>query len=235
MSKRQELRAKRAQQERMQRTLIIVGVAVIAIAIVLFVALPPIIEASKPVGDIKEHPLMNRPQVKLNGMGDPNAPVKIIEYSDFQCPYCGRFTLDTEQQLIDSYIATGKVYFEYHSFGDFIGTESARAAEAAYCAGDQNKFWEMHDIIFANQNGENQGAFTDKRLTAFANKLGLDMAVFNDCFTSGKYAAQVKQDGVDATQANVKATPSFLINGTLLEGAQPFSAFQTEIDGQLKK
>ena len=235
MSKRQEMREKRARQERSQRTLIIVGVAVIAIAIVLLVALPSIIDMTKPVGEIKEHPLVNRPQVNLNGMGDPNAPVKIIEYSDFQCPYCERFTLETEQQLIDAYIVTGKVYFEYHSFGDFIGPESGRAAEAAYCAGDQNKFWEMHDIIFANQTGENAGDFADKRLTAFANKLGLDMGKFNDCFTNGKYADQVKQDGVAGQQAGVKATPSFTINGTLLEGAQPFSAFQTAIDGLLKK
>jgi protein-disulfide isomerase len=230
MSKRQELRAKRAQQESTQRILIIVGVAVIAIAFALVLILPQL----TPVGDIAEHKLMNRPQVKFNGMGDPNAPVKIIEYSDFQCPYCGKFTLDTEQQLIDAYVATGKVYFEYHSFGVFIGEESGRAAEAAYCAGDQNKFWEMHDIIFANQTGENVGAYTDKRLTAFAKKLGLDMGAFNDCFTSGKYADQVKQDGEAGRQAGVKATPSFTINGKLFEGAQPFSAFQTEIDALLK-
>ena len=235
MSKRQELRAKRAQQERTQRILIIAGVAVIAIALVLLIALPSIKDALQPAGAIAEHPLMNRPQVKLNGMGDPNAPVKIIEYSDFQCPYCGKFTLETEQQLIDAYIATGKVYFEYHSFGVFIGDESGRAAEAAYCAGDQNKFWEMHDVIFANQTGENVGDFTDKRLTAFAKKLGLDLNTFNDCFTSGKYADKVKQDGVDGQQAGVKATPSFTINGTLFEGAQPFSAFQTAIDALLKK
>jgi protein-disulfide isomerase len=234
MSKRQELRAKRAQQERTQRILIIAGVAIIALAIVLLLALPAIRDWTQPVGDIKEHPLMNRPQVKFNGMGDPNAPVKIIEYSDFQCPYCGKFTLDTEQQLIDAYVATGKVYFEYHSFGVFIGEESGRAAEAAYCAGDQNKFWEMHDIIFANQTGENVGAYTDKRLTAFAKKLGLEMGAFNDCFTSGKYADQVKQDGVAGQQAGVKATPSFTINGKLFEGAQPFSAFKTEIDALLK-
>jgi protein-disulfide isomerase len=234
MSKRQELRAKRAQQERTQRILIIAGVVVIAIAIVMLVALPSIRESLQPEGTITEHKPMNRPQVKFNGMGDPNAPVKIIEYSDFQCPYCGQFTLNTEQQLIDAYIVTGKVYFEYHSFGVFIGEESGRAAEAAYCAGDQNKFWEMHDIIFANQTGENVGAYTDKRLTAFAKKLGLEMGAFNDCFTSGKYADQVKQDGVEGRQAGVKATPSFTINGKLVEGAQPFSAFQTEIDALLK-
>jgi protein-disulfide isomerase len=235
MSKRQELRAKRARQERTQSILIIAGIAVIAIAIVLVLILPSIVESTKPVADIKEHPLMNRPQVKLNGMGDPNAPVKIIEYSDFQCPYCGQFTLDTEQQLIDAYIATGKVYFEYHSFGEFIGVESARSAEAAYCAGDQGKFWEMHDIIFANQSGENEGHFSDKFLTALATKIGLNMGTFNDCFTSNKYADQVKQDGVAGKQAGVQATPSFTINGKLVEGAQPFAAFQTEIDALLKK
>lgn len=231
MSKRQEMREKRAHRERNQRILIIVGVSVIAIALALLLILPTL----QPVGTIAEHPLMNRPQVKFNGMGDPNAPVKIIEYSDFQCPYCAQFVSKTEQQIIDAYVATGKVYFEYHSFGEFIGSESGRAAEAAYCAGDQDKFWEMHDIIFANQNGENVGAFTDKRLTAFASKIGLDTAKFSDCFTSGKYAAQVKQDGVDATQAGVKATPSFVVNGKLVEGAQPFSAFQTEVDALLKK
>ncbi len=230
MSKRQELRAKRAQQERTQRILIIAGVAVIAIAIVLLLALP----ALMPAGDIVEHTPINRPQVQFNTMGDPNAPVKIVEYSDFQCPYCGQFTNDTEQQLIDAYIATGKVYFEYRSFGDFIGAESSRAAEAAYCAGDQEKFWEMHDVIYANQTGENVGAFTDKRLTAFAKKIGLDMAAFNNCFTSGKYADKVKQDGDDAMQAGVRATPSFIINGKLFEGAQPFQAFQAEIEPLLK-
>ena len=226
MSKRQEMRDKHARQERNQRILIIAGVTIIALAIALLLILPSL----KPVGTVADHPLMNRPQVSLNGMGDPNAPVKIIEYSDFQCPYCGRFTLDTEQQLIDAYITTGKVYFEYRSFGEFIGPESRRSAEAAYCAGDQEKFWEMHDLIFANQAGENQGAFTDKRLDAFAQKLGLNMTSFNDCFNSGKYAAKVAQDGVDGTQAGVKATPSFTINGTLFEGAQAFSAFQAAID-----
>lgn len=231
MSKRQELREKHARQERNQRILIIVGVSVIAIAVALLLILPTL----QPVGTIAEHTLMNRPQVKFNGMGDPNAPVKIIEYSDFQCPYCAQFVTKTEQQLIDAYIATGKVYFEYHSFGEFIGPESARSAEAAYCAGDQEKFWEMHDIIFANHTGENVGDFTDKRLIAFANKIGLDAAKFSDCFTSGKYAAQVNQDGVDGAQAGVKATPSFVINGKLFEGAQPFSGFQTEIEALLKQ
>jgi len=231
MSKRQEMREKRDRKQRNQRIWIIAIVSVVAIVVVFFMILPTL----QPVGTIAEHPLMDRKLVKFNAMGDPNAPVKIIEYSDFQCPYCANFVKNTEQQLIDAYIATGKVYFEYHSFGEFIGPESARAAEAAYCAGDQNKFWDMHDLLFANQAAENSGAFTDKRLTAFAAKLGLDAGKFSDCFTSGKYATQVTKDGADAAQSGVKATPSFVINGKLLEGAQPFTAFQTEIDALLKK
>ena len=231
MSKRQEMRDKRARQQRNQRILIIAGVSLIAIAFAVILILPTL----KPVGTIVEAAKIDRPQVNFNTMGDPNAPVKIIEYSDFQCPYCDKFVKDTELQLIDAYIATGKVYFEYRSFGEFIGTESKRAAEAAYCAGDQGKFWEMHDLIFANQSGENTGAFTDKRLIAFADKLGLDAAKFSDCFNGGKYSSRVLQDGTDGTTAGVKATPSFVINGTLFEGAQPFSEFQKTIDGLLKQ
>jgi protein-disulfide isomerase len=234
MSKRQEIRAKRARKERTERILIIAGVAIVAIALALVLILPPIVEASKPVGEIIEPPLIKHSQAKFNTMGDPNAPVKIIEYSDFQCPYCGRYALDTAPLLIEAYIATGKVYFEYRSFGEFIGAESVRAAEAAYCAGDQEKFWEMHDIIYTNQSGENKDGFNDRRLIAFATKLGLDMVAFNDCFSNGKYLERVKQDGLDARKAGVKATPSFIINGKLVEGAQPFEAFQAEIEPLLK-
>jgi len=231
MSKRQEIREREARKKQTLRIVMIVGFVLIVLAVAALLILPSI----KPAGPIVEHTPINRSQVKFNGAGDPNAPVKIIEYSDFQCPYCARFSQLTEQQLMDTYVSTGQVYFEYRSFGEFIGPESTRSAEAAYCAGDQNKFWEMHDLLFANQNGENQGAFNDQRLTTFAEKLGLEMGTFNDCFTSGKYLGQVKQDALDGAQVGVKATPSFILNGKLIEGAQPFSAFQTEIEALLKK
>jgi protein-disulfide isomerase len=93
----------------------------------------------------------------------------------------------------------------------------------------------MHDLIFANQAGENTGAFSDKRLGAFAEKLGLDMGTFNSCFNGGKYVSKVAQDGVDGAALGVKATPSFSINGTLFEGAQGFDAFAAAIDPLLKK
>jgi len=229
MSKRQELRAKREHQEQIQRiiigSIIILGAALLALALIW----PNL----KPIGEVTVPAAKTRPMVDFNTMGDKNAPVTIVEYSDFQCPYCANFSNQTEQQLIDAFIATGKVRFVYRSYGEFIGPESSRTAEAAYCAGDQGKFWEMHDIIFANQNGENVGNFNDRKIVAFAEKIGLDMGQFNDCFNSNKYADQVTQDGVDGQQAGVKATPSFTINGTLFEGAQPIGAFQTTIEAAL--
>ncbi len=231
MSKRQEIRERQARKQRTERIVVIV----VVVALVLVAALFLIVPALLPAGEVAEpKDALTRPQVKFNGVGDPNAPVKIIEYSDFQCPYCARFAAETEPKLLEAYIKTGKVYFEYRSFGEFIGPESRRSAEAAYCAGDQNKFWEMHDLIFANHTGENVGDYTDKRLKAFAQKLGLEMGAFNSCFDNNKYADRVKQDGLDGAQAGVQATPSFTINGKLFEGAQPFEAFQKEIDALLK-
>lgn len=140
-----------------------------------------------------------------------------------------------------SYVADGTVYFVYNSFGDFIGPKSAAAAEAAYCAGDQEKFWEMHDIIFANQTGENVGNYTDRRLSAFAEKIGLDMDQFNSCYNGGDHRDRVNQDAKNATIAGIKATPSFVLTYTvngepktrLIEGAQGYDAFKLEIDAAL--
>lgn len=168
-------------------------------------------------------------------LGDPNAPVKIEIYSDFQCPYCRRFWSDTEGQLFQDYVSTGKVYFTYRSLGAFIGHESQKAAEAAYCASDQEKFWEYHDLLFTNQGAENSGAFSDARLTAFAQSLNLDMIAFNDCFQNGKYVEQVNQDAADAQAANIHSTPTFLINGTMIQGAQPYDVFKQAIESELKK
>ncbi len=169
-----------------------------------------------------------------NTMGDPNAPVKIVEYADFQCPYCLRYWQETEPQIIDNYVKTGKVYYEYRSVGDFIGPESGAAAQAAYCAGDQGKFWQYHDTLFSHWTGENVGDFADSKLTAFAAALGLDQAAFDSCLHSGKYASRLEQDVNNAKADGVQATPSFLINGTLMEGAQPYSAFQQAIEAALQ-
>jgi protein-disulfide isomerase len=174
------------------------------------------------------------PEARFNTMGDPNAPVRIIEYADFQCPYCLQYWRATEPQIIKTYVATGKVYYEYRSVGAFIGPDSALAAEAAYCAGDQNKFWEYHDVLYSNWTGENVGDVAAPKLRQYAATVGLNQNTFDQCLNQGKYVGQVQQDVTNANADGIHSTPSFLINGKLIEGAQPFDVFQKAIETALK-
>lgn len=173
-----------------------------------------------------------RPRVQGNAMGDPDAPVKIVEYSDFQCVYCRLFSTQVEPAIVDAYVATGKVYFVYRSLGDWLGPESQTAAEAAYCAGDQAKFWEYHDILFANQNQER---FFLARLEAFGRALNLNVEEFRSCLDTGKYRDKTLQDRADGESVGVQGTPSFLINETLVSGNQSFEVFQEYIEAEISK
>jgi protein-disulfide isomerase len=237
MSKRQARRAQRRRSDQRNRLIWIgiVSVAAIALAAVL------IIPAIRPAGEVITAEPLARPQTQANTAGDPNAPIRIEEYADFQCPVCVSFYEDVEPALVEAYIATGQVYFIFRSMGEFIGAESAAAAEAAYCAGDQDKFWEMHDTIFTNWNGENAGAFSNRRLIDFADSIALDMDEFRSCFNGGSYSGQVQQDQIDGRQAGVNATPSFLFSYTvggqekteLIRGLIPFEQFQQRVEAAL--
>jgi protein-disulfide isomerase len=164
--------------------------------------------------------------------GDQNAPVTLIEFSDFQCPYCGKFATETEQQIYDQYIKTGKLRFGYIHF-TFLGQESQWAAEASECANDQNAFWPYHDYLFAHQSGENLGAFNKDNLKKFAVTLNLNAEQFNQCLDSGKYTDLVKSQTSMAQNLGVSSTPTMVINGKVLLGAQPFATFQQVIDSDL--
>lgn len=237
MSKRQARREQIRRKEQRSR-LIAIGLVSVGAILVAFLFIYPMF---KPAGEVASAPEINRPNVNFNAVGDPNAPIKIDEYSDFQCPFCRVFYENTEEALIKTYVENGTVYFVYRSFGEFIGAESASSAEAAYCAGDQGKFWEMHDIIFANQAGENVGAFADRRLAAFAEKLDLNMDEFNTCFNDRKYKDLIEEDMKDGISAGIQATPSFILTYTvngeektaLIEGAQTFEVFQQQIEAAL--
>ena len=237
LSKRQMMREKRQREQMCTRIISIVAIVIGALVIVGLLIVPTL----TPVGDFFTPAPLERPKVDFNAAGSSDAPITLTEYSDFQCPYCKRFSTETEKQLIDTYVASGKVRFVYRSFGLFVGPESQAAAEAAYCAGDQGKFWEYHDILFANQTAENVGDFNAKRLSAFANALGLNMSDFSSCVGNNKYKDRVTKDGIDGTAAGVQATPSFILTYTLngqvqssvIQGAQPFSAFQTAIEAAL--
>lgn len=237
ISKRQMRKEQVRRKEKQSR---LIAISLITLG-ALFVAFLIIYPSLKPVGEIIVPEQVNRPQVDFNTAGNPDAPITITEYSDFQCPYCRLFFENTEEMLMEQYVNTGTVYFVYKSVGGFIGPESKTAAEAAYCAGDQDKFWEMHDVIFANQTGENVGAFSERRLEAFADAISLDRGEFDECMSSGKYDDLAEQDAKDATAAGIQATPSFiisyLVNGEtqtrVIQGAQSMDVFTQEIEAAL--
>jgi len=172
-------------------------------------------------------------------LGDPNAPVEIVVYSDYQCPYCARFALQTESQIRENYVASGKAKMIYKDLA-FLGQESVDAALASNCAADQGKFWEYHDALFTIElidGKENNGNLTKELFMAITNKLELDKSAFQDCYDSKKYAGEVETDTAEA-QTDLPpervSTPSFLINGELVSGAQPYANFAAVIDKFLK-
>lgn len=167
-------------------------------------------------------------------LGDLNAPVTIVEYGDFQCPFCGKFFRDTEPVIREEYVKTGKVKFIYRDFA-FLGQESFWAANAARCAGDQGKFWQYHDYLFNNQQGENQGAFSKANLKSFAAALSLDKEKFNACLDSNKYDEAVKKDSKAGADAGVQGTPATFINDKIYVGALPTATFTQIIDDELSK
>ena len=237
---RQSVRAQRAAKRQQQRR-IVAGVIVASIFVIIFlISLPSIIEATRPVGEIIVPEQVVRSQTDFNTIGDPNAPVKIIEYSDFQCPFCKRFSDETEMQIVENYIKTGKVYFEYVPYGpggNYIGPESKASALAAFCAAEQGKFWEYKDVLFANHTGENVDDYTDKRLIAFAELLNLDMEQFKDCFKSEKFLEKLNEGIAQGRSFNVGGTPGFVFNDgiTSLSGAQPYAKFAEIIEGILNR
>lgn len=173
------------------------------------------------------------PDVPVQGrvIGNPDAPVTVVEYGDYQCPGCGYFAQNYESRLLEEYIATGKVRFEYRDYA-FIGGESTRAAEAAFCALDQGAFWPYHKTLFANQHGENEGAFSASRLRTTAEKLGLDGERFATCLDDETYADQVTEMRKEGVNLGILGTPSFVVNGTLIE-YRGFESLQAAIEAEL--
>ncbi len=166
-------------------------------------------------------------------LGKADAPVTIDLYSDFQCPICRRADI-TIRQLAERYIDTGKAKVVYHNFA-FIGQESEWAAQAAECANDQGKFWEYASYLFDHQTGENVGAFSKDNLKKFASDVKLDTSTFNACFDNNKYANLIQQEKVEAQGRNIRATPSFYINGQFIEGLLPIDTFAATIDSYVSK
>jgi protein-disulfide isomerase len=165
-------------------------------------------------------------------LGAADAPVLLEEFSDFQCPFCGRFALETLPRLEAAYVATGQVRFVYNHFA-FLGEESVLAAQAVECAGEQGRVWDYMDTLWANQRGENRGAFVDVYLKSFAEGMGLQTLEFNACLDSGRTRSLVQAETQAGRERGITSTPSFFVNGKFVSGAQPFEEFQREIEAAL--
>ncbi len=165
-------------------------------------------------------------------LGDAAAPVTMVEYGDFQCPSCGAFFRSIEPQLRAEYIDTGRVRLEWHDFA-WIGPESRDAANAARCAADQGRFWEYHDLLYRNQAGENTGTFSKDRLKLLGVSAGLETAPFERCVDDGTFAGTVAADTAEVRSLGLRGTPTFIIGGQQIVGAQPIETFRAALDAAL--
>jgi protein-disulfide isomerase len=228
ISKRQERRAKMQREQQRQRMIILGLIGLGAVLLVLAIALPQL----RSVDDIITVTPAALPQADGLSVGDPNAPVTIDVFEDFQCPACQFFTESIEPLVIENLVATGKARYVFHNYSFLDGNgagnngESDKAANASMCANEQGKFWEMHNILYANWNGENQGAFSDRRLQAMAESLGLDMDAFNACFDANKYEAEIQADFDLGEEMGVTGTPTVFVNGARVGAAGKIASYQ---------
>jgi protein-disulfide isomerase len=168
-------------------------------------------------------------------LGSADAPVTVVEFSDYQCPFCQRFFTTTLRALKKEYIDAGKVRYVFRDYPiDQLHPQARKAAEAAHCAGEQSKFWEMHDALFQNAK-----ALAPAQLAEHARALGVDGAAFDACLSSGRYAGRVQQGLADGAAAGVQGTPGFvvgrtkaggIVEGTPIRGAQSLETFRRIID-----
>ncbi len=165
-------------------------------------------------------------------LGDKDAPVTIVEFSEYQCPYCERHVRETVPQIMEKYVDTGKVKYVFRDFPLEFHPNAIPAALAAECAGDEgnDKYFEMHDKIF-----ENQADLSEEKFKELAKEIGLDMDQFNNCFENETHKKEIEKDIADGKALGITGTPGFIINGWGLTGAQPFSEFEKLIEQELNK
>lgn len=167
-------------------------------------------------------------------LGDSNAPISVVEFSDFQCPFCAKFGAMIFPLIDENYIKTGKVKFVYRDFPLDSHPNAGPMALAGECADEQGKFREMHDIIFERQNEWSPSEKINTVIKEYGKKIGLNEKQFNECVSSKKYAGEIKKDLIDGASNGVSGTPSFFINGKPLSGAMPFdTVFKPIFDAEL--
>ena len=171
-------------------------------------------------------------------LGNPDAPITIVEFGDYQCHQCYNWFHNTKPMIMRDYIDTGKANLIFVDFA-FLGKDSPKASQATYCADDQNMYWEYHNSLYNSQESKiDSGWANSERLKAFAFNLNLDMELFNECLDSEKYSKRVQYNSQQARDNGVRGTPGFFIvdsdyNQTQIGGAQPFSVFQKILDSMI--
>ena len=175
-------------------------------------------------GDVKRYTV---PDAGNPSKGPENAPVTIVEFSDYQCPFCTRWYNEVYSRLMQDY--QGKIRFVYRDFPLYsIHPEAGPAAEAANCAGEQNAYWQFHDALFQQKEGLGSAAYT-----TYATELGLNIDQFNQCVSEHRYKAEVDADYQYASKLGVSSTPTFFVNGLAVVGAQPYEVFKQLVDKEL--
>ena len=172
-------------------------------------------------------------------LGDPNAPITLIEFGDYQCHFCNVHFHNTEHSLLENYIETGKVKMIFKDF-TIIGPDSVKAANGAHCADDQGKFWQYHDILYNNWTGENNGWASSDNLLRFAQELELDIEQWSDCMIESRHSQIISESSKDARDLGITGTPAFFVIGpdnniTKINGAQPYENFERVFNSELKK
>ena len=168
-------------------------------------------------------------------LGDPSAPVTIIEFGDYQCHFCALWYHDTSPRVKDDLVSSGKTNLVFVDFA-FLGRDSPKAAQASYCADDQGMYWEYHGVLYESQQDRIDGGWASPaNLRAFAVDLELDIDTFNECMSSQKYADRVAYNTRVATENGVEATPTFFVVGpdgghVMIQGAHPYSTFARAVD-----
>jgi|TARA_Y100000815_G_scaffold128177_1_gene115572 protein-disulfide isomerase len=170
-------------------------------------------------------------------LGNPNAPITMVEFGDYQCTFCSKFFHETENSIITNYIKTGKVKILFKDY-IILGQDSINAANAAHCANDQKLFWEYHSMLYNNWAGENTGWADLAHLHEFANTLGLDMDVFSTCMSDLKWNELVNLSSKDGQKLGVSGTPTFFVidqNNDVIKivGAQHYDVFKQIFDSVL--
>jgi len=170
-------------------------------------------------------------------LGDPLAPITIVEFGDYQCHQCYNWYHNTKPAITTNYIETGKANLVFIDLA-FLGRDSPKAAQATYCADDQGMFWEFHNSLYTSQESQiDNGWANTERLKAFAFGMGLDMELFESCLDSGKHSKRVQFNSSQAKEHGIRGTPGFFIINSdeqkQLSGAQPFSVFKEILDSMI--